>query len=139
LPPKVYRIDEVAVKTGLTKRALRYYENLDLITPLRTESGYRVYSEEDVEKIKRIIEIKDVLGFRLNDIKEILELEKNLEHIFHNPLAEISLIEKSLKMMEKQMLLVEEKKRNLAKVSAEYQKALADLNQLYAGIKERTK
>ena len=139
MPQKIYRIEEVAAKTGLTKRALRYYEDLALITPLRTESGYRAYSEEDVEKIGRIIAIKDGLGIRLNDLKEILVLEKNLASIFAEPAADITRVEEALRMTEQQIRLIEEKERSLARFAAKYQKAYADLQQLAAGLKEGNK
>jgi DNA-binding transcriptional MerR regulator len=135
LQQKVYQIDEVSVQTGLTKRTLRYYEDLELITPLRTESGYRVYTAEDIDKIKQIIEIKDVLGFRLIDIKDILELRQNLAHIFDDSPPDITLVEQSLAMMAKQMALVEEKERSLARVAAKYHKTYEDLNQVYNRLK----
>ncbi len=64
-----FRIEEVAKKTGLTQRTLRYYEDIQLIFPYRAESGYRFYTLEDLEKIQRIKEIKDCLGFSLHENK----------------------------------------------------------------------
>ena len=50
-----YRIEEVAARTGFTKRTLRYYEEIGLITPAgRSEGNYRLYSEEDVARLRRI-------------------------------------------------------------------------------------
>lgn len=48
---KYYKIEEVAKKTGLTKRAIRYYEDVELIKPIRVESSYRLYTEV-LEKLK---------------------------------------------------------------------------------------
>lgn len=132
----VYRIEEVSAQTGLTKRALRYYEDLELITPLRTESGYRVYSGDDIEKLQRIIEIKDALGIRLNDVKEILALESNLAQIIDSPAPTLALIGESLAMIEKQLRLVAEKERSLGRVARKYQKTHADLMQLSVKLKE---
>lgn len=51
----MYQIEEVAKKTNLTKRALRYYEELGLVSPSgRTESGYRLYTDEDVTHILHV-------------------------------------------------------------------------------------
>jgi len=79
---KYYKIEEVATKTGLTKRALRYYEDLELITPKRTDASYRLYSEEDIENIIRIKGFRKSLGFSLNDVKVIIELETDLKQIY---------------------------------------------------------
>ena len=50
-----YRIEEVAARTGFTKRTLRYYEEIGLITPAgRSEGNYRLYSEADVARLQRI-------------------------------------------------------------------------------------
>ena len=85
---KYYKIEEVAVKTGLTKRALRYYEDLELIMPKRTDASYRLYSEEDIENINRIKDLRESLGFCLNDVKVILELEKDYKRIFRDNLKD---------------------------------------------------
>jgi MerR family transcriptional regulator, repressor of the yfmOP operon len=134
-----YQIDDVAVKTGLTKRALRYYEDLKLITPLRTGSGYRLYSEEDIEKILRIKELRENLGFCLNDIKEFMDLQQNLQTIYSDAKVDIDLVKTSLAMMKTQIELIEEKEQSLARVVIKYQKSFADLNQFYLTLKEGTK
>lgn len=48
------RIGELARRTGVSQRALRYYEEHGLLSPDRLPSGYRVYSEEDVASVLRI-------------------------------------------------------------------------------------
>ena len=48
------RIGELARQTGVSVRALRYYEQHGLLAPARRPSGYRVYSEEDVAAVRRI-------------------------------------------------------------------------------------
>ncbi|MFD2368557.1 MerR family transcriptional regulator [Brevibacillus sp. GCM10020057] len=76
----MYKIDEVAQKTKLTKRALRYYEELGLVAPSgRTDSGYRVYTDEDVERILRVKDMRDLLGASLHEIKEMVELGRLYE------------------------------------------------------------
>ncbi len=59
-----YTIEQVATRTGLTKRTLRYYEEVGLLPPTgRTEGNYRRYSESDVQRLERIKELRDLLGF----------------------------------------------------------------------------
>ncbi len=72
-----YTIEQMASRTGLTKRTLRYYEEVGLLPPApRTEGNYRRYSEEDITRIERIKELRDLLGFSLNDIRELLQAEE---------------------------------------------------------------
>src|SRR5438874_11327863 len=71
-----YTIEQVATRTGLTKRTLRYYEEVGLLLPTgRTEGNYRRYSEADIERLERIKKLRDLLGFSLSDIRELLEAE----------------------------------------------------------------
>jgi MerR family transcriptional regulator, repressor of the yfmOP operon len=70
------QIGEAAVRAELTQRTLRYYEEKGLLhPPTRMEGGFRLYSGEDMERLERIKELKDLLGFSLADIKEMLEAE----------------------------------------------------------------
>lgn len=76
------RIEQVAARTGLTKRTLRYYEEIGLLAPpSRTEGGYRLYSEHDVQELERIKRLKDLLGFSLAEIREIAHAEEEREHV----------------------------------------------------------
>lgn len=61
----MYKIDEVTKQVGLTKRTLRYYEEIGLICPPeRSEGNIRLYTDEDIARIKRIVEAKEVLESR---------------------------------------------------------------------------
>lgn len=113
---KYYKIEEVAVKTGLTKRAIRYYEDIELIKPVRAESSYRLYTEEDIEKIIRIKELRDSLGFSLNEVKVIFDLEIDLKSIFKGEKKDEALVEKSKNLINNQIKLIEEKEQTLERV-----------------------
>lgn len=67
-----FPIDEVVRRTGLTSRALRFYEARGLITPLRTGSGRRWFGPEELERIQRIIALKKA-GLSLGDIKRLFD------------------------------------------------------------------
>lgn len=72
----IYTIDQVATRIGMTKRTLRYYEEVGLLPPTgRTEGNYRRYSEEDVERLERIKSLRDLLGFTLSEIRTLLGAE----------------------------------------------------------------
>lgn len=66
-------IGEVAKQVGMSTKTIRYYEGLGLLAaPERSESGYRLYSEKDVERLQ-FIKGGKALGLSLTEIKEILE------------------------------------------------------------------
>lgn len=70
------QIGEAAERASLTQRTLRYYEEKGLLSPpTRMEGGFRLYSPEDMERIDRIRQFKELLGFSLAEIKEMLDAE----------------------------------------------------------------
>ena len=83
-PPeeRFLRIDEVARRTNLTKRTLRYYEELGLLEPAqRSEGNYRLYSESDVRALEHIKAMRDLLGLELKEIRELVAAELERERI----------------------------------------------------------
>lgn len=74
-----YRVTELARKCEVNKETIRYYEKIGLLAePLRTSSGYRIYSEETVLRLKFIKRIQE-LGFSLEEIKKLLGVVDNDE------------------------------------------------------------
>lgn len=70
------RIQEVAAETGLTSRAIRYYEEMGLLEPAaRSEGAYRLYDPSDLERLRYIKELRDDAGFSLAQIGQLLEDE----------------------------------------------------------------
>lgn len=75
-PERFLQIGEAADRAALTQRTLRYYEEKGLLhPPTRMEGGFRLYSSEDMERIDRIRQFKELLGFSLAEIKEMLEAD----------------------------------------------------------------
>lgn len=76
------RIDEVARRTNMTKRTLRYYEELQLLDPAqRSEGNYRLYSEADVRALEHIKQMRDLLGLELKEIREMVTAELERDRI----------------------------------------------------------
>ena len=67
------KIGEVSKKSGVGVEALRFYERSGLLgRPVRTESGYRMYDEEVLERLS-FIKRAQVLGFSLDEIRRIID------------------------------------------------------------------
>ena len=66
-------ISQVAELTGISTRTLQYYDEIGLLKPSElTKSSYRLYNEEALQKLQQILFFKE-LGFKLKEIKEILQ------------------------------------------------------------------
>ncbi|PMG01861.1 methyltransferase [Vibrio breoganii] len=68
----MYRISELAQKVGLSRTALLYYEKLKLISGVRLDNGYRVYSDKDVQRVL-LIQTLQAAGLTLKECKGCLE------------------------------------------------------------------
>ncbi len=68
---KDYKINEFAELAGVTVKALHHYDRLGLLQPGRTEAGYRVYCERDLETLEQIVALK-FLGIPLKQIGVVL-------------------------------------------------------------------
>ena len=71
------RIGEVVALTGTTARTIRYYEEIGLLAGgAERETGkHRCYSQADVERIREIVRLKDLLGLSLEQLSQLLEAE----------------------------------------------------------------
>jgi DNA-binding transcriptional MerR regulator len=73
------RIGEAAALAAVSVRTLRYYEELGLLTPsAHSPGGARRYADEDVARLARIRELKDLLGFNLDEVRTVLTAEDRL-------------------------------------------------------------
>lgn len=70
-------ISEIAQKTGLTSKAIRFYEEKELITaPEREGNGYRYYQKKHIDELVLLRQAKAV-GFTLEECRELLRLFRN--------------------------------------------------------------
>jgi DNA-binding transcriptional MerR regulator len=76
------RIGEVAEQLGVSTRTLRYYEELGLVHPSgRSPGGSRRYGEADLERVQHVRDLQQVLGFNLDEIREIVGAEDRLSEL----------------------------------------------------------
>ncbi len=88
-------IPDAAKRTGLPAKTIRYYEQIDLISPTRGENGYRDFSFEDVQLLHFVRRARD-LGFSVEDCRALLGLytdanrtSAEVKSIAQNHLSEI--------------------------------------------------
>jgi MerR family transcriptional regulator, heat shock protein HspR len=75
----VYMISVAAELAGMHPQTLRIYETRGLITPQRSPKNTRLYSEDDVERLRRIQELTGQLGMNLAGVEKVFEMEEELE------------------------------------------------------------
>ncbi len=75
-------IGAAAARAGVSERALRYYQQLGLITPCgSTPGGMRRYSEDDLARVARIRQLQVLLGFNLDEVAVVLRHEDRMAEI----------------------------------------------------------
>ncbi|WP_341661685.1 Zn(2+)-responsive transcriptional regulator [Vibrio sp.] len=109
----MFQIGELAKRCGVTTDTLRFYEKNGLIKPIgRSESGYRLYNEENQKQVGFILRAKD-LGLSLEEIRELLDI--NLEATEHS-CAEVKAITTA------KLILIDEKISELTRIRAALKK-----------------
>jgi DNA-binding transcriptional MerR regulator len=119
--PRLLRIQEVAAETGLTTRAIRYYEEVGLLEPAARSGGdYRLYDPSDLERLRHIKELRDEAGFSLAQIGQLLEdeaaRERNSERFrtTQDPAERRAILEDARDRVVRQIETLEAKARRLA-------------------------
>jgi MerR family copper efflux transcriptional regulator len=76
---QLMQIGQVAERTGLSLRTIRFYEEEGLVVPTaRTEGGFRLYSDDDVDRLEVIKRMKP-LGFAIEEMRELLGILADLD------------------------------------------------------------
>src|ERR1700709_2642939 len=77
----VFMISVAAELAEMHPQTLRMYEQRGLITPKRSPKGTRLYSQDDVDRLRRIQEMTAELGLNLAGVERVLELETRLAQL----------------------------------------------------------
>ena len=136
------RIGEVARLVGVTPKTVRHYEKIGLLKqPERSDSGYRLYSADDLLRLHRVKKLRS-LGLSLTRVRAVLgdgDQERSLREILKTLRAEV----------EAEMALLEERRRRIeellsgddlekAEASPSFEKVMDLLGEQLSGVDERT-
>ena len=125
------QIGEVAERTSVTQRTLRFYEEKGLLRPpTRMDGGFRLYSEQDVKRVEHIRRLQDLLGVALAEIKEMVEAEEVLRELRaqYRPDSAIdekrSQLERAIEVVQAQFGIVKQKTEQLEEMKAQLKERL---------------
>jgi len=113
---KYYQIDEVAKLAETTKRTIRYYEDLGLLKPVRTDASYRLYTEEDISNIKEIRNLRIKLGMNLSEIQRFMGLKKSIHGILDGSVKDIDEIRTAEEKINELMIIIDERESTLKQI-----------------------
>ena len=122
------RIGDVARLVGTTPRTIRYYEEIGLLPEAQTRpSGqHRLYTHAEVERLREVIRLKDLLGVSLDELKTLLAAEEaraevrvQLRREDVRPERRRELLDEALGHLERQLQLVRHRSNELAKLEHE--------------------
>lgn len=116
-----YTISQLAEQFDISTRTIRYYEERGLISPIRTDSGQRLYTKKDRAVLKLILRGKR-FGFSLEEIHEMISL-------FDNDRTGRKQLEKTIAYGEQKLKEVTERIEDLMQLKQEMESILADFRE----------
>ncbi len=131
-PKNAYlQIGEVAERAGVSQRTLRFYEEKGLLKPpARLESGFRLYTEEDVRRVRQIKKLQQLLGVSLAEIKEMVDAQDTLRQLKAEyrpdapPEVKLEQLRKATEVVQRQYDIVRHKVEQLLEMKAQLEEWL---------------
>jgi DNA-binding transcriptional MerR regulator len=126
--PESLRIGDVARLVGTTTRTIRYYEEIGLLpeAPARPSGQHRIYTAAEVERLREVMRLKDLLGVSLEELKTLLtaeearaEVRAQLRRDDVDPERRRELLTEALGHIERQLELVRRRAAELGKLEEE--------------------
>ena len=125
------QIGEVAERTGVTQRTLRFYEEKGLLKPpSRMDGGFRLYSEDDVHRVEQVRRLQNLLGVTLADIKEMVDAEEMLRELRaqYRPEAGVAekkrQLQKATEVVQAQFAIVKQKTQQMDEMKGQLEERL---------------
>ena len=136
------RIGEVAEEVGVTARTIRYYEQLGLLGEPggRLKGTHRLYDQADVDRLRELIRLRDLLGLSLEELTELAEAAQVTQYLREKwqhstgDLERAGIIRRSIPNVERQLDLVRARQRGLAEFEAQLIDKIASLHERLAEL-----
>ncbi len=125
---RALRIGQVAELTGTTPRTIRYYEDIGLLprAPGREPGSHRLYDEVDVERLQELLDLKDLLGVSLEELRELAAAEStraSLREEWHggveDPERRREILREGIWHIERQLELIRRRRTELERLEAD--------------------
>ncbi|HEY5059205.1 MAG TPA: MerR family transcriptional regulator [Gaiellaceae bacterium] len=123
---RLLRIGELAERSGVTPRTVRYYEEIGLLASgERRKGSHRLYDEADVERVQELTRLRDLLNLSLEDLKQLVEAEEAravLRRRFQETDSDterLRIVEAALPHVDTQLELVRRRQQELEGLEAE--------------------
>ena len=122
------RIGEVSELTGTTPRTIRYYEEIGLlpVSRGREPGSHRLYEEADVERLRDVLRLKELLGVSLDELRELVaaevarsSLRKEWDRGIEDPVRRREVLEEAMGYVERQRELTRRRRTEIGKLERE--------------------
>ena len=121
------RIGDVARRVGTTPRTIRYYEEIGLLPSAgeRERGAHRTYTEADVERLREVMQLKELLGVSLDELKTLVEAEDAraaLRAEWHSEPAfarRRAILEESIGHLNRQLDLLRSRRQSIEELESE--------------------
>jgi DNA-binding transcriptional MerR regulator len=139
------RIGDVAQAAGVTARTVRYYEELGLLGGSdargdRAKGSHRLFSDADVERLRELIRLRDLLGLSLEELTELAEAAE-LQRYLRNQWAastgddeRADIVRAGIPNVQRQLDLVRTRQRHLAEFADELAQKLERMQAILAEL-----
>jgi len=130
------RIGEVAEQAGVTPRTIRYYEELGLLPGggERSKGAHRQYTQADVDRLRELIRLRDLLGLSLEELVALADAEEARAALrdqwYGDPTDEerLAIIDRAAELNRRQLELVNARREKLAEFARELETKLRRLD-----------
>jgi DNA-binding transcriptional MerR regulator len=136
-PAQRLRIGALAERAGVTVRTLRYYESLGLLQcEPRRQGAFRLYDDAALQRLERIRQLKDLLGFTLDEVRRILAAEDAVAALRERYLStddsaeRIAIVHQAIELTQRQADLVAQKQGRLDEMRGRLEERLARYRQV---------
>ena len=124
---RLFRIGEVAEQVGVTTRTIRYYEERGLLDrgDERAKGAHRHYTQADVDRLRELVRLRDLLGLTLEDLVSLAEAEQEraaLRDQWHEDPSDeerAAILDRALDVAHRQLGLVQARRQALDEFAGE--------------------